>query len=207
MTSATRDYTYYNIFSGQAKVASGAHIPAVPGSIPGPAFKMADTASKTTRLTEKQRKFVEAFQGAAACNATEAARLAGYSGSDSALGKQGFDNLRNPKIVEALAKTAAEDPLVLERVDLQRFWTRVVLDQEGVDTEMKDRLRASEMLAKSQGMFVNRVEHTGKDGGAVKVETQQGPDLTQLSPEQLREYKRCMAQAVEALKPKEDDDA
>jgi phage terminase small subunit len=43
------------------------------------------TDNKHSELTTKQRLFVEAFIGAANGNATEAARLAGYQGSDDTL--------------------------------------------------------------------------------------------------------------------------
>ena len=55
------------------------------------------------KLTPKQRRFVEAYKG----NATEAARLAGYSGDDNVLGVTGYDLLRNPKIFHAIAEREA----------------------------------------------------------------------------------------------------
>lgn len=99
--------------------------------------------------------------GIAKGNATEAARLSGYKGSDNTLGVVGFDNLKNPKIAAAIAERTKSDPLVLGREELQQFWSRVLTAREldaGDEPAMKERLRASELLARSQGVFVERVE-------------------------------------------------
>jgi hypothetical protein len=74
-------------------------------------------------LSYKQQQFVNAYLGAANGNATEAARLAGYKGSDNVLGVTGHENLRKPKIraaidarMDAMAMSANE---VLFRVSEQ----------------------------------------------------------------------------------------
>jgi len=50
------------------------------------------------RLTLRQQTFVEMYLGQCYGNATEAARLAGYSGSDNQLATIGWQNLRKPEI-------------------------------------------------------------------------------------------------------------
>ncbi len=67
------------------------------------------------KLTEKQRKFVEAYMGKAAGNATEAARIAGYKGSATTLASVGAENLRKPQIKEAVKTSVKSDPLILDR--------------------------------------------------------------------------------------------
>lgn len=119
------------------------------------------------KLTEKQRRFVDAYLGEAAGNATEAARLAGYKGNDNTLASVGTENLRKPAIAEAITLLQRDDPLVASRVERQRFWTRVMMEGEA---EMKDRLRASELLAKSGRDFIDRVEHSGPDGKPIEHE-------------------------------------
>lgn len=117
-------------------------------------------------LTEKQRRFVEAYMGQAAGNGTEAARLAGYKGSDSTLGAVAHENLRKPKIAAAIDERQENDPLVLDRRALQKFWSDVAAGRATttivskgqvfeVEPLMKDRLRASELLAKSRGEFID----------------------------------------------------
>ena len=115
-------------------------------------------------LTEKQRKFVEAYMGETGGNATEAARLAGYGGNENALAAAGARLLRNVKISEAINERQANDPLIASREDRQRFWSEVMNDST---QDMKDRLRASEILGKSQADFIDRKEISGPNGGPV----------------------------------------
>lgn len=102
-------------------------------------------------LTEKQRRFVEAYMGEATGNATEAARRAGYKGGESTLRSVGSENLTKPDIITAIKIRVDADPAVKTREQRQRFWT-ATMDDAAV--AMKERLRASELLGKSQGDFV-----------------------------------------------------
>lgn len=110
------------------------------------------------RLTEKQRKFVEAYLGEAEGNATRAAELAGYKGDENTLSTVGSENIRKPKIRKAIRERVESDPLVADRKERQAFWTAVLRGEEG-DATLKDRLTAAKMLGKSQGDFVERHEH------------------------------------------------
>lgn len=125
------------------------------------------------RLTEKQRRFVEAYMGEAAGNATEAARLAGYKGNANQLGSIGTENLQKPAIQEAIALRVACSPLVATREERQAFYTRVMKGEEqdvrvtatGEEIRtapaLKERMKAAELLGKTQGDFIQRVEHSG----------------------------------------------
>lgn len=128
------------------------------------------------KLTEKQRRFVEAFMGKAAGNATEAARLAGYRGTDNTLRVVGAENLSKPAIAAAVSAIQQADPLIADRNERQRFWTDVmrgvvedhkVVTEDGIATvipvpaSLPDRLRAAELLAKASGDFVKIVQHGG----------------------------------------------
>lgn len=106
-------------------------------------------------LTEKQRRFVEAHSSNGG-NATAAARSAGYKQPLP----QGCENLKKPSIqaaIEALRQEVTSEAIA-SREQRQTFWTEVMRD-DGV--EMRDRLRASELLGKSQGDFIARLEHSG----------------------------------------------
>lgn len=109
------------------------------------------------RLNEKQRRFVEAYAGEAAGNATTAARLAGYSGNTKSLQAAGSRLLSNVMIIQALERISEGDPLVATRKDRQRFWTEVMEGRKKAG--MKERLKASELLGKSQRDFIERREH------------------------------------------------
>lgn len=123
------------------------------------------------KLTEKQRRFVEAYMGEAAGNATEAARLAGYKGSDTTLCAVGSENLRKPLVARAIESAQKSDPLIATREDRQRFWTRVMMGLEP-DARMGDRLKASELLGKCGADFIERHEINAKvtDGYTFGVE-------------------------------------
>lgn len=131
---------------------------------------------RAKKLTVKQQLFVDAYNG----NATDAARKAGYKGSNATLGAVGAENLRKPQIAEAIANRQAKrsQPLIASREQRQAFWTRVMLGKEkehvlveGADVELapklSDRLRAAELLGKSEGDFLHRMDVT-TDGESLK---------------------------------------
>lgn len=118
-------------------------------------------------MTDLQRRFVDAYMGEAKGNATEAARLAGYSGDDAALAVRGSENVRNRKVRQALRELQASDPLVASREERQAFWTAIMRGEEPADLGL--RIKASELLGKTGGDFVERHEHTGADGKPLAV--------------------------------------
>lgn len=111
------------------------------------------------KLTTKQLKFVECYAG----NATEAARLAGYKGNDVTLQSVGKENLRKPLIVQAIKARQDKSirPLIATREERQAFWTEVMKGPY----KMADRLRAAELLGKSEADFTEKVQVSGQDGG------------------------------------------
>ncbi|HCK80730.1 MAG TPA: terminase small subunit [Candidatus Competibacteraceae bacterium] len=101
------------------------------------------------RLLPKQRAFVEHY---AACgNATEAARLAGYS--ERYANRFARQLLDKPHVREAL--TELVDKVSGERVadakERLEFWTAVMRNPAELT---RDRLKASELLARAQGDFM-----------------------------------------------------
>ena len=113
--------------------------------------------AKGDKLTTRQRRFVEAYTG----NATAAAIAAGYSEKTARF--MGHENLTKPYI---LAEIKARDtirctPLIASRAERQQFWSSVMRDK---DQQMRDRLKAAELLGKSEADFVERQEITGRDG-------------------------------------------
>jgi phage terminase small subunit len=111
------------------------------------------------KLTEQNRKFVEHFM--ATGNATQAAIAAGYSRRSAS--QIAYQLLRKLQIQQAIAQRTQRDPAVWTREQRQRFWTTVA---SGAGTfakaSLRDRLKASELLGRSQADFVERVEHSGK---------------------------------------------
>ena len=106
-----------------------------------------------TELTEKQRRFVEAYMGAADGNATEAARRAGYKGNDATLATVAYENLRKHEVRAAIQERVETMRDVADRKERHRFWTGIMRGS-GSMFDTRDRLRASELLAKAQGDFL-----------------------------------------------------
>lgn len=122
------------------------------------------TNGKAYRLTERQAKFTRFVAGG--MTATQAAKDAGY-------GKQYANReakllLDKPQIQRYLAelteKIAAPD--IADASKRQKFWTGVMDDAEA---EMKDRLKASELLGRAQGDFVEQRRHTGSSTDPIVV--------------------------------------
>lgn len=104
-------------------------------------------------LNAKQSAFVEAYNG----NATEAALKAGYSPKTAPF--QGCKLLKNRKVAAALQNRQEVESRkrIATRQKRQEFWTKTMEDAE---VDMKDRLKASELLGKSEGDFLERHDHT-----------------------------------------------
>ncbi len=103
-------------------------------------------------LTEKQRRFVEAYTGPAMGNATEAARMAGYADPDANAHRLiSHDGIRR-EIEKARAPTT-------HRAILTREERQEILSELGRGAEKEsDRIRAVEVLGKMQGDFIERHE-------------------------------------------------
>ena len=113
--------------------------------------------AKGKKLSEKERRFVEAYMGEAVGNASEAARIAGYSSP----GTLGHRLLKKVQVQEALARRQAADPLIATREERQKFWSDVFRGNLP-EFDTKDRLKASELLGKCGGDFLDRIEHSGQ---------------------------------------------
>ncbi|MPM73167.1 hypothetical protein SDC9_120143 [bioreactor metagenome] len=100
-------------------------------------------------LTRKQMAFVAAFHG----NASEAARMAGYSARTAKA--IGFELLTKPDIADAIREREEKrvNSLILSREERQIFWSNVVRDP---DEDMKNRLKASELLGRSEADFLEK---------------------------------------------------
>jgi phage terminase small subunit len=130
-------------------------------------------------LTEKQRRFVDEYL--VDMNATQAATRAGYSAKTAY--SIGQENLKKPEIAAAIAE---RQQVVSNKLELSAEWVLerlvenvdralravAVTATEGTPTgeykyEGNVANRALELIGKHLGMFKERVEHTGKDGGPI----------------------------------------
>ena len=109
-------------------------------------------------FTDNQLKFIELYAG----NATEAARLAGIKQPQV----QGPRLLKKVAIWNAIQQRTNKTlgPKIATREERQAFWTATMSNNT---IKMQDRLKASELLGKSQADFTEKVEHTGEAGGPI----------------------------------------
>lgn len=95
---------------------------------------------------------------------------------------------------KAAEKVKIDIAWVLDRLveNVERSMQAVeVLDRDGLPTgewkyEGNVANKALELVGKHLGMFVDKVEHTGKNGGPIQTA---GPDLTKLSVDELRQLR------------------
>ena len=108
------------------------------------------------KLTLKQKKFCEFYVGSG--NASEAARLAGYSAKTARA--TGAENLTKPDVQEyinSLTK-AMSDASIACAIERQRFWTAIMRGQMPEVESLQ--IKASEILGRAQGDFIQKVEVT-----------------------------------------------
>jgi hypothetical protein len=109
-------------------------------------------------LTQKQRLFIEAFVGPAHGNATEAARAAGYKGSNETLRAIGSQNLTKLNISALCQERVTEAALSSDRV-LSEL-SVIALDK---DEATRDRIASLSLLGKFHRLFVDSLDI--KSGG------------------------------------------
>ena len=126
---------------------------------------MADNDKK--KLTAKQQAFVAEFL--VDLNATQAAIRAGYSVKTAyAIGEE---NLKKPEIAHAIAQAQAERAEKTQRTALDVLKDIQDVSKEARDGgDLKTALKGYELEGKHLGMFTEKHEHTGKNGGPIPVE-------------------------------------
>jgi phage terminase small subunit len=109
-------------------------------------------------LTPKRAAFVREFTKD--YNGTQAAIRAGYSPKSARV--TGTRLLADAAIQSAIKELgeAARTDAVLTLSELQEWWSASVRG-EHADARYSDRQKASELLAKSQGGFTDKQEHSG----------------------------------------------
>lgn len=105
------------------------------------------------KLTIKQQRFADEY--IISGNATEAAKKAGYSKKTARA--MGAENLTKPSIKKYIEECIAEiqGPKIATMVEIREFWTSILRDGE---ERTSDRLKASELMARTEGAFLDRQE-------------------------------------------------
>lgn len=105
------------------------------------------------KLTAKQQAWIDYYKQGH--TATEAARLAGYKGNN--LNRIGSENLSKLDIYIADRDAVLEAPRIADMAEINAFWSKVMRDEAA---KLQDRLKASELRARSMGAFLDRQEVT-----------------------------------------------
>ena len=114
-------------------------------------------AKKTRPLTIKQQRFIDVFAG----DIKEAAKKAGIN-YDYARRLATKSHIKNAIKNRVEKKIRPRD--IASRKDRQQFWTEVMRGGKK-KSNMRDRLRASELLGKSEADFTENINH----GGSVRI--------------------------------------
>ncbi|MCW4359526.1 terminase small subunit [Bacillus altitudinis] len=110
------------------------------------------------RLTERQKRFCDFYIETG--NATESARLAGYKGKNlNRVASQNLSKLDIQRYIEE-RNVQLEEERIANMREVKVFWTTILRDEHA---EMKDRLKASEFIAKTNAAFTEKVEYNGND--------------------------------------------
>lgn len=123
-------------------------------------------------LNDRQRKFAEAYAGSG--NATEAAKSAGYSRRTARA--QGARLLTNADIKRYLQELQGETRAerIASMSEVKAFWTDTMND---ATARTADRLKASELLARSAGAFAFAVSGDDRGAAVVGVSSGDGSDV------------------------------
>lgn len=107
------------------------------------------------KLTPKQELFIQNY--IISLNATESYKRAYGSKNDNTAAKEGHKLLNNPKITQEIKKIldAKKKPLIAEQNEILEFYTAVMRDYKETT---KNRKSAADSLAKTYGMFIDKVE-------------------------------------------------
>ena len=114
-----------------------------------------------SKINERQKKFCEFY--AKTGNATQSYKDAGYKPKDDASAAVSSANLlTNVKVIAFLNKLQqnTRSEAIASIAEVKEFWTKVMLSDE---EETPHRVKAGELLVKSQGGFIEKkeVKHSG----------------------------------------------
>ncbi|WML56668.1 terminase small subunit [Neobacillus sp. PS2-9] len=116
-------------------------------------------------LNIKQKRFADYYIETG--NATASYLRAGYEAEGNAAEVNASRLLRNAKVLEYIKERneQLDVGLIADITETKRFWTEIMRDEEA---DMKDRLKASEFIAKTNGAFVEKKELQGGFNGKIE---------------------------------------
>lgn len=112
------------------------------------------------KLTVKQKKFADAYIKSG--NATQSYIDAGYKASNRKVAEANSNKLLGNHKVKAYlleVNKTIQTASIADMVEVKEFWTNTMRSKYKDD---KDRLKASEFIAKTNGAFIDKIEHSGE---------------------------------------------
>lgn len=111
--------------------------------------------STSQSLSERERRFVDAYMGPAAGNGTEAARQAGYKGSPKVLGIQSVRLLGKASVQAAVMerRQALDSQSIADAKERREVLTVILRSSE---TDPNARIRAIDVANKMDALYVER---------------------------------------------------
>ena len=125
------------------------------------------------QISRKERLFIDSFDG----DSTQAALMAGYTGTHYELTKIGEKLLKDPVIQSAIVERENylnySKKLIASRLERQALWTSIMRNEDPHAIQQKDengiplpkeniplqtRLKATELLGKSEADFVDKID-------------------------------------------------
>lgn len=137
-------------------------------------------------LNIRQRKFLDLYVQIGVGH--KAAAAAGYIGDARSLAATASRILAHRDAQEYLAPKTNNSPEVMGRIALQQYWNDIATGLNG-DFREQSRIKASELLAKSQGILTKRVKVDGSLDVAIRPQYDYSK-LTQAELLQLEELIR-----------------
>jgi phage terminase small subunit len=122
-------------------------------------------------------------------NATESYKRAGYSASnDNIAGVESHKLLKNPKVFHYIEERnkQLESDRIADMEEVKQFWT---LTMRSGEADLKDRLKASEYIAKTNAAFIEKQQITGEMTQNIQT------DLSKLSVEELKQIETILSKA------------
>ena len=146
-------------------------------------------------LNYRQNLFAEYYaEGETQGNATQSAIKAGYKETTAySMGQRLLKHVEVKRVIDDRTQEIRTESIAT-RKKRQEFWTETMQDEA---KSMSDRLRASELLGKSEADFTDRIQHA------------QDKQLKTLTPEQIKTLRRYadVLDGMAVIEPKGDSKA
>lgn len=137
-------------------------------------------------MNEQQKRFADYYIETG--NATESYKRAGYKAKGNVAEVNASRLLRNAKVQEYIVERnkQLESDRIADMEEVKTFWTNTMRNNE---VELKDRLKASEYIAKTNAAFIEKQQITGEMTQHISN------DLSKLSVEELKQIESILSKA------------